>query len=191
LEVHTSGSAILAASVLTIGAFDGVHRGHQRLLAKTKERAERRGVPFAVYTFDPPPKVFFGRGQMLTTLEEKLYRLECLGADHVIVGRFNEDYMKKDVTDFIDELHDVNPLEIWEGPNFRFGKGRKGTLDLLKQHFRIGVLHPVECSEKEMISSTRIRQLVEAGEYLRAEHLLGWDLVSSSAFKNLGLAKVL
>ncbi|VEF47184.1 riboflavin biosynthesis protein [Bacillus freudenreichii] len=189
MDIHTSGSVNLAASVLTIGAFDGVHKGHQKLLAKTKERARRRGVPFVVYTFDPPPKVYFGRGQLLTTLEEKLYRLERIGADQVIVGRFDEDYMKKDMLEFIEELRDVNPLEIWEGPNFRFGKGRKGTLDVLGQHFNLGVLHPVECPDNEMISSTRIRQLIEAGEYSKAEQLLGWDLASPAAFQNLELAR--
>ena len=173
MEIHTPGRLRLPASTLTIGALDGVHRGHQALLLKTKERAAELGVPFVVYTFDPPPKVFFQKGTLITTLEEKLNRLEMLGVDHVIVGKFNEAFMQKTVLDFIDELKLLDPVEIWEGPNFQFGKDRKGTIEDLKGHFKVGVLKPLKCEHGELISSTRIRMLLQQGNYSLAKNLLG------------------
>jgi riboflavin kinase / FMN adenylyltransferase len=173
LKVHTSGTLKLPESVLTIGALDGVHRGHQALLLKTKERAQVRGVPFVVYTFDPPPKVFFKKCQMITSLDEKLSRLNMLGADHVIVGQFNEAYTKQSVASFIDEVMMIRPLEIWEDPNFQFGKDRRGTIEDLRTNFNVGVLKPLQCEDGELISSTRIRLLLQQGNYSLAKKLLG------------------
>lgn len=174
MEIHIPGMLKLPASALTIGALDGVHRGHQALLLKTKERAEIHGVPFVVYTFDPPPKVFFKKCQMITSLDEKLNRLKMMGVEHVIVGQFNEAFAKKNVSSFIEELQLINPVEIWEGPNFQFGKDRKGTIeDLRTHHFNVGVLKPLQCEQGELISSTRIRKLIQQGNYSLAKSLLG------------------
>ncbi|WP_066062294.1 FAD synthetase [Neobacillus soli] len=173
MEIHTSGTLKLPKSVITIGALDGVHRGHQALLLKTKERAEKLGVPFVVYTFDPPPKVFFKKCQMITTLEEKLNRLEMLGVEYVIVGQFNEAFTKQTVSSFINELQTINPVEIWEGPNFQFGKDRKGSIADLKHYFNVGVLNPLRCEQDELISSSRIRTLLKQGNYTLAKKLLG------------------
>ncbi|MFK9093535.1 FAD synthetase [Bacillus salipaludis] len=173
MEIHTQGTLKLPKSVLTIGALDGVHRGHQALLLKTKERAEKFGVPFVVYTFDPPPKVFFKKCQMITTLDEKLNRLEMLGAEHVIVGKFNEAFTMQTVSSFIEELQLINPVEIWEGPNFQFGKDRKGSIDDLRASFHVGVLNPLQCEQGELISSTRIRSLLQQGNFSLAKTLLG------------------
>ncbi|WP_049683927.1 hypothetical protein [Peribacillus loiseleuriae] len=86
MNIHTPGTLQLSASVLTIGALDGIHRGHQALLLKAKERSVKLRVPFVVYTFEPPPKVYFKDCQQLMSVEEKLQRLDMLGADFVIVG---------------------------------------------------------------------------------------------------------
>jgi riboflavin kinase / FMN adenylyltransferase len=188
LEIHAPGTLKLLGSTLTIGALDGVHLGHQALLLKTKERAEKFGVPFVVYTFDPPPKVFFEKCQMITSLDEKLSRLERLGAEYVIVGQFNEAFTKQTVTSFIKELRLINPVEIWEGPNFQFGKDRRGTIEDLKAYFKVGILNPLQCEQGELISSTRIRKLLRQGNYSLAIKLLG-DIrhISLLAEKNLAI----
>ncbi|WP_246145540.1 FAD synthetase [Bacillus rubiinfantis] len=185
MEFYTPGILRLPASVVTIGALDGVHKGHQALLSKAKEQAEKFGVPFVVYTFDPPPKVFFKKGQMISTLEEKLKRIKALGANYVIVGRFNEMFMGKSVSSFIEELKLLNPVEIWEGPDFKFGKNRKGTIDDLMEHFTVNVLKALQCEQGELISSTRIRNLIQQGDYSLAQSLLG-DIshLSSLSIKN-------
>lgn len=173
LEIHSQGMLQLPASVLTIGALDGVHRGHQMLLQKAKERAKFHNVPLVVYTFDPPPKVYLQRCHMITTLEEKLFRLEKMGADHVIVAKFNREFMNQSAEQFIDEIKQIHPIEIWEGPNFKFGKNRSGTIERLQQHFYVGILEPITCEKGERISSTRIRHLIKKGNYKIAEKLLG------------------
>ena len=173
MEIHAPGTLKLPASALTIGALDGVHLGHQALLVQTKLRAEKLEVPFVVYTFDPPPKVFFKNCQMITSLDEKLCRLGRLGAEHVIVGQFNEAFTKQTVIAFIEELQLINPVEIWEGPNFQFGKERKGTIDDLRANFNVGILNPMRCEQGELISSTRIRKLLQQGDYSLAKKLLG------------------
>lgn len=173
MKIHTPGTLKLKKSALTIGALDGVHRGHQALLLKTKERADMFGVPFVVYTFDPPPKVFFKKCQMITSLDEKLNRLKMLGAEHVIVGPFNEAFTNQSVSSFIADVQTINPVEIWEGPNFQFGKDRKGTIDDLRNYFNVGILNPLKCEQGELISSTRIRLLLQQGNYSLAKRLLG------------------
>ncbi|GHH99876.1 FAD synthetase [Neobacillus kokaensis] len=179
MEIHIPGTLKLSASVLTIGALDGIHRGHQALLLKAKERAEKLGVPFVVYTFDPPPKIFFTGCRLLMSVEEKLQRLKMIGADHVIVGPFNEAFMKQEVPDFIAELQEMNPVEIWEGPNFLFGKNRKGTIEVLRRYFTVEVVEPLTCEHGDMISSTRIRQLLKEGNYTQAQRLLGEEYFTS------------
>ncbi|MGE8081654.1 FAD synthetase [Peribacillus loiseleuriae] len=179
MEIHTPGTLKLPVSVLTIGALGGIHRGHQALLLKAKERAEKLGVPFVVYTFDPPPKVFLKGCRQLMSVEEKLQRLEMLGANHVIVGPFDEDFTKQEVPDFIAELQEMNPVEIWEGPNFLFGKNRKGTIEVLRRYFKVEVLQPLTCEKGEIISSTRVRKLWQEGNYTQAKKLLGEEYFTS------------
>ena len=88
-QCHTA-MPCLGASVVTIGAFDGVHAGHQQLITGTVRRAQELGVASVVCTFDPPPKVFFGRAAQLCPLEVKLARLTSLGSDHLVVLPFDE-----------------------------------------------------------------------------------------------------
>lgn len=184
MDIHTPGTLKLSASVLTIGALDGIHRGHQALLLKAKERAEKLGVPFVVYTFDPPPKVFFTGCELLMTVDEKLRRLEELGADHVIIGPFDKAFTKKEVPDFIAELQQMNPLEVWEGPNFLFGKNREGTIEVLRRYFNVGIVQPLTCENGEMISSTRIRNLLKKGNFSQAARLLGEESFATSILEN-------
>ncbi|MGG3625281.1 FAD synthetase family protein [Bacillus gobiensis] len=186
MKVHAPGTLQLPASVLTIGALDGVHKGHQSLVRKAKERASELKVPFVIYTFDPPPKVFFKGSSLLTTLEEKLKRLKILGAEHVIVATFDDAFASKDESVFINDLKTVNPIEIWEGPNFLFGKNRKGDLDALRRHFKVKIFDSMQCEEGVIISSSRIRTLLEIGDYTQAERLLGWRMtIAQSPNSNL------
>jgi len=184
LKIYKPGALKLPASVITIGALDGVHKGHQALLRKTKEQAKKLGIPFVIYTFDPPPKVFLKDCLMLTTLDEKLKRLKMMGAEHVIVGKFDEMFMKKDVFVFIEELKELNPLEIWEGPDFQFGKNKRGNIEILRRHFKVGVLNPLKCEQGKIISSSRIRNLMLKGENAQAEKLLGDINCMSGTFEN-------
>jgi riboflavin kinase/FMN adenylyltransferase len=166
----------LSKSVLTIGALDGVHRGHQALINRARNHANDLGVPLVVYTFDPPPKVYFKNTILLTPLSEKIKRLKILGVDHVIVASFDANYIGREVNAFINELSDINPLEVYEGSDFKFGKNRKGDINTLREHFSVNVIEPIRCSTGIIISSSRIRNLIMQDSILQAEQLLGWTV---------------
>jgi riboflavin kinase/FMN adenylyltransferase len=174
VEVYTDGKLRLSCSVLAIGALDGVHRGHQALIKHAKNHANRVGVPLVVYTFDPPPNVYFKNTMLLTPLTEKVERLQLLGVDYVIVAPFDKSYINREVNAFLNEISDLNPLEIYEGPDFRFGKDREGDIETLRQKFSVNVIEPICCSTGKIISSSRIRNLITQGRLLQAEQLLGW-----------------
>lgn len=176
--VHSDQSLHLPAAVLTIGALDGVHIGHQTLINMAKRRAEELKVPLVVYTFDPPPKVYFLNKKFLTTLPEKLKRLSILGADHVVVASFDSGYLNREASSFLAELSLLNPMEIWTGPDFHFGKNKQGDVSTLKERFTVHVLEPVRCRLGDIVSSSRIRTLIEEKRYLEAELLLGWQTLA-------------
>ncbi|HEY8341984.1 MAG TPA: adenylyltransferase/cytidyltransferase family protein [Calditerricola sp.] len=173
MRMHGDATLVLPASVVTIGAFDGVHLGHQALIRRAVAQARTLGVPSVVYTFDPPPRCYLQRVPMLTPLEEKVRRLAQLGVDHVVVARFDETYMSRSAEAFIEELRALNPVEIWVGRDFRFGRGRQGGIDALAAAFHVRVMDPVCCTRGEVISSTRIRSLIAKGRREEAWTLLG------------------
>ncbi|WP_251033793.1 hypothetical protein [Bacillus sp. ISL-75] len=115
---------------------------------------------------------------MLTPLAEKIKWLRLLGVDYVIVAPFNANFMGREVHSFLTELADLNPLEIWEGQDFQFGKNREGDVNTLRKHFSVQVLEPIRCSSGEIISSSRIRLLIMEGMISQAEQLLGWKRLS-------------
>ncbi|KSU63329.1 FAD synthetase [[Bacillus] enclensis] len=175
MEAHVYSSLELPGSVVAIGAFDGVHRGHQAVIRQSVQRSRKLKVPSVVYTFDPPPRVFFQGAKMLTTVDEKLWKLKKLGVQHTVVTQFDEVYAKKSASEFIHSLEKLNPVEIMVGGDFRFGKDRIGDISLLEKYFKVSVTKPVLCSQGSIISSTRIRQLISEGEVNLSNALLGWD----------------
>lgn len=173
MRVFQNNQLELKQSVVTIGAFDGIHIGHQALIKKAKSRAGFHGVPLVVYTFSPPPKVYFQNQTILTSLSEKKKFLEALDVSYTVFASFDEKYSSRSAQDFVDELSDMNPMEVWVGPGFHFGKGKSGTIEDLNVVFK-AYQHPiVTCSDGEVISSTRIRELLRHNETEKAYYLLG------------------
>lgn len=175
MRVFNNNELALDGSVVTIGTFDGVHQGHQTLIKKANARAQELNVPSVVYTFDPPPRAYFQGKMVLTTCEAKLDCLSALDVDYTIVANFNKQYASRTPEDFIQELKKLDPCEVWVGANFTFGKQKQGNVDTLSEVFKT-VIHPlVTCQGGEVISSTRIRKLIQADEPHLAEQLLGRD----------------
>jgi FAD synthase len=165
----------LPGSGVSIGAFDGVHRGHQALIRHAVKRADRLGVPSVAYTFDPPPKAFLHGAPILTPLPEKVRRLEALGLDHAVVALFDEDYAARGTEDFLKEITALNPVEVWVGPNFRFGSEKGGDPETLGARFPTRSFEPVLCGGGKVISSSRVRALMARGAHGEARELLGWS----------------
>ena len=165
---------------LTIGNFDGVHRGHQAMLSRLCEAAEDLRLPPAVLTFDPHPREFFARDAApprLNTLRQKLDVFRAFGIASTIVARFDARLASLTPVEFIDDVlvKKLNVRWVLVGDDFRFGKGRAGDLAVLRAHartFSVEGMRTIAVSG-ERASSTAIREALAAGDLTRAEALLG------------------
>jgi riboflavin kinase/FMN adenylyltransferase len=168
--------------VATVGAFDGVHRGHQAVLRHLLQRARALSLPAVVIVFEPLPREYFAPVQAparIMSFREKFEALSELGIDRVLRIRFNERLREMTAQQFIDRIFvaglDVRYVVL--GDDFRFGNDREGDLALVQaQGQRYGFeAHPTdsEVAGGERISSTRIRSALEAADFDLAEQLLG------------------
>jgi riboflavin kinase/FMN adenylyltransferase len=166
---------------LTIGAFDGVHRGHQALIGEMVGRAHAAGSAAVVVTFYPHPSVVL-RGRRpafyISTPEEKADYLAALNVDAVVTHPFNRDVANVGAADFVARLVEHARLsELWCGADFALGHNRQGGVDFLRAEgarrgFTVNVVEPV-LIEGEVISSTRIRQALRDGAVEAAARYLG------------------
>ena len=175
IYIHEQCIPELTKSIVSIGAFDGVHKGHQAVIKNAVETAKALKITNVVYTFDPPPRSYFQGAQVLTPIDEKVKRILNLGVEHVIVIRFDESYLTKSASCFIQDIKRLSPVEIFIGQDFKFGKDREGNIELLREHFNISIVKDVCCDEGERISSTRIRDYVYHGDLQKSSSLLGWS----------------
>jgi riboflavin kinase/FMN adenylyltransferase len=169
-------------AALTIGNFDGVHVGHQAMLAELKRAATRLGVPACVLTFEPHPREFFAPDKAptrLTSLREKLELLASFGVDRTHVCRFNYRLAQTTAEDFIEQIvvRGLGARWVQVGDDFRFGARRAGSIVMLKQAaphfgFEVAALSSV-LLDGDRVSSTTLRQALEAGELDRTQRLLG------------------
>jgi len=168
---------------VAIGNFDGVHRGHQAVLAAACAEAERRGVPCLMLTLEPHPRVYFS-GEPLFRLTPERLKAACaaaLGLDGMLVLPFDRSVAEKSAEDFVREVL-VERLAISgvvTGYDFQFGKARRGTPEFLQEEglshgFSVGVVGALT-EGIEAVSSTRIRGALAAGDVERANALLGWS----------------
>jgi len=165
---------------LTIGNFDGVHRGHRAMLTRTTEAAEDLSLPAFVLTFDPPPREFFAGAAAparLSTLRDKLERFAELGVARVCIARFNAALAGLSAEKFIDEVlvSRLGARWVLVGEDFRFGRGRSGDLALLRasaRSFSVEAM-PTVSVDGERVSSSAIREALAKGELERAARMLG------------------
>lgn len=172
---------------LTIGNFDGVHRGHQAMLALLCGEARQRGLPACVMTFEPNPRDYFaarlGQPELapsrVGSLRDKLVALHRCGIDEVVVARFDEQLAALSATDFIDRmlLQDLQTRYLLVGDDFRFGAKRAGDYALLDAHGSARGLDVARMMSYEVhglrVSSSAVRQALADGDMDRAAALLG------------------
>lgn len=170
----------LPPCALTIGNFDGVHLGHQRMLARLREEAAARGLPSALLTFEPHPREFFARGTppaRLSVLRDKLLFLaEREQVDYVFIYRFNHAFSRMAAGQFIDQilLQELQTRYLLIGDDFQFGADRKGDFALLQQHAGfVTEAMPSVLVAGERASSTLVRDRLAAGDLDSATRLLG------------------
>lgn len=186
-------AASRASCALTIGNFDGVHRGHQALLAHVRAAATRLGVEAAVMTFEPHPREFFARMAgdpskapvRIANLRDKLQSLSNTGVDRTIVEHFNTHFAAISPQDFIQDVlvQGLHVKWLMVGEDFCFGARRAGNVETLVEAgrhcgFQVETL-PAVMNGGTRISSSAVRAALAAGDFARAEQLLGRPYVIS------------
>jgi riboflavin kinase/FMN adenylyltransferase len=168
--------------VLTIGAFDGVHRGHQEMIRVLRERAAEYGLPAALMSFEPTPREFFAKGTppaRLTRFREKFEALERYGVDRFVCLRFDERMRRLGRDEFVNEVlvKALGVRHIVVGHDFRFGRDNQGDIACLRAlgaaaGFEVTEVPPFEI-DGERVSSSGIREALAVGDMAKAAKLLG------------------
>ncbi len=193
MQIHRGLSSLASLALakrgtaLTIGNFDGVHRGHQAMLALLRSEARHRDVPSCVLTFEPHPRDFFarraGRPELaparIATLRDKLGELERCGIDHVVLLRFDDHLASLAPDDFISTVlvRGLGVRYVLVGDDFRFGARRAGDYAMLDaaggpQGFDVARMMSYEVHGTR-VSSSAVREALAAGDMPRAASLLG------------------
>ena len=168
--------------VITIGNFDGVHLGHQKILKKTIQRARALDGVAVVYTFHPHPLKIVrpeAEPQSITTFEEKVRLIDGVGIDILVCENFTRQFAEQPPEEFIKNIivDRIHPREIIIGHDYAFGKNRKGSIELLQKmgeifHFKVHVIDNITIKHIP-VRSTTVRRLITLGKVSLADKLLG------------------
>jgi len=168
--------------VLTIGAFDGIHLGHQEMIRVLRERAAQYGLPAALLSFEPTPREFFAKGTppaRLTRFREKFEALERYGVDRFVCLRFDDCMRRLGREEFVNEVlvKALGVRHIVVGHDFRFGRDNQGDIACLRSlgataGFEVTEVPPFEI-DGERVSSSGIREALAVGDMAKAAKLLG------------------
>ncbi len=178
----TDNAGIARGTVLTLGVFDGLHLGHQRIMQTVVESAKANELVPTVITFDPHPRAVLhpeNAPPLLQTLDQRLANFEVLGIRQTIVIRFDKEFAGIDAETFLtDIVHErLQAREVFLGKGFFFGKNRGGNIELLREMSKRLGFFADEVSEVRLrghrISSSRIRQLLAEGKVNLARRMLG------------------
>jgi riboflavin kinase / FMN adenylyltransferase len=169
------------ASAVSIGVFDGLHRGHQALLATVVARARASGLVATVVTFDPPPAAVLapaGGPRRIQRIDQRLEGLEHLGVERVRLVTFSEGLRHESATAFVERVlvGELHAREVVVGADFRFGRDREGDVGLLAglgARWGFGVTGADIVRDGARLSSTAVREFLERGDVAGARRVLG------------------
>ncbi len=168
--------------VLTIGNFDGLHLGHQIVIKKLAERGKVLGLPVVIMTFEPQPLEYFlgdNAPSRLMCLREKVIEFAKLPVDNLLIVGFNRHFANCDAEQFIDDvlINKLNVKHLVVGDDFHFGKARRGNFAMLKEMGKVYGFSVEDTGSHKAaglrVSSTLIRDALNAGDLRQAQKLLG------------------
>ncbi len=174
-------------SVVAIGNFDGVHKGHQKVINQAKKKAIKEGLPFGIVTFEPVPVMFFNKkikNHRINSTKQKKFFLEKYKLNFLIVIKFSKLFSKLKANDFIKKIiyEKIRSKYIFVSKNFKFGRNRKGNIITLKQQekffgYKTIITSPLKKTNK-IVSSTLIRNKISYGKIKEVNSLLGrsWSI---------------
>ena len=173
---------IMRPTVLTLGVFDGLHLGHQRIMRHVVERAKVTGAHATAITFDPHPRAVLhpeSAPPLLQTLDQRLANFELLGIEQAIVVKFDREFASQPAEDFLSDIirDRLHAKEVYLGKGFAFGKDRAGNIELLRKKSEELGFVAYEVDEVQIrgarISSSAIRKLLAEGRINLARRMLG------------------
>jgi riboflavin kinase/FMN adenylyltransferase len=168
-------------SVIAIGNFDGIHSGHQKVIAQAKKKAKKNRLPFGLITFEPMPVMFFNskiKNYRINSLLQKKIQLEKFRLDFLIIIKFNKLFSLLSAEQFIKRFiySKIKSKYIFVSKNFKFGRKRKGNINTLKKFENIfrfkTIITPPLRNSKRIISSSLIRKKISLGKIEEANKLL-------------------
>lgn len=188
-------------TVLTIGTFDGVHIGHQKIIERLNQIKQQGEEESMILTFFPHPRRVLDLSndiKMLTTLKEKTLLLERFGLDNLIVEPFTKAFSRLSALDFVKDIlvHKLHVKTLVIGYDHQFGKNREGNFEQLKEYghlygFEVEEI-PAQEIESVSVSSTKIRRAIEAGDMDTANAYLGYPyLLTGTIVKGQGLGRTM
>ena len=169
-------------SVIAIGNFDGLHVGHQKVLKQAKLKAKKENLKFGAITFEPIPSIFFNKKikhHRINSLEQKIYYLNKLKLDFLIIINFNKSFSNISADHFISKIlvDKIKIKYIFVSKNFRFGKKRIGNTNILKKYEKKYLYKTIITSpyhkNKKIVSSSLIRKNIFRGNVVEVKKLLG------------------
>lgn len=183
---------------VTIGTFDGVHVGHQKVIKKLIKGAGKKNAKSLLLTFFPHPRMVLQKDidiKLINTIDERLQLLKEIGLEEIVVQPFTEEFSKLTALNFVRDIL-VNTLNISKliiGYDHHFGKNREGNFEQLEEYGRIYDFNVNEISQKDIdniaVSSTKIRLAIEKGDIEKANNYLGYNFLLTGevvAGNNLG-----
>lgn len=193
---------ILKNAVLTIGSFDGVHRGHQKILARIHQLATNIDGKSVVITFHPHPRIVLRPDdpeiRMITTIDEKIALMESFGIDVLVIVPFNKEFHNQSPDEYIENflIEKFHPRYIVIGYDHRFGKNRAGDIHFLKKYQAGSGFEVIEIEKQEIdhitISSSKIRVALDEGDIETANQLLGHNfLIRGTVVRGAGIGNTL
>ena len=175
------------ATIATIGTFDGIHIGHQKILNSLVRFAEENGLKSVVITFNPHPRKIISKKnsiELINTIEEKKEKLKTLGVDYLIVQKFDQKFSETEANKFVEILkNNINIEKLIIGYDHRFGKNRNADINDLKKYgkelnFEVIEIDALEIKEVN-VSSTKIRAAIKDGNIQLANSYLGYNFFFS------------
>lgn len=188
-------------TVVTIGTFDGVHIGHQKIALQLLEIANQNNLESVILTFFPHPRMVLQKDKsikLINTIDEKGILLKSLGIDHLVVKEFTIDFSRYSASEFVEEIlvKKLNVAHIIIGYDHRFGKGREADINDLVEFGKIYGFKVTEITAQEIdqvaVSSTKIRNALKNGNIKKANTYLGYHfMISGKIIKGKGIGKQL
>ncbi|CAL2102363.1 Riboflavin kinase / FMN adenylyltransferase [Tenacibaculum sp. 190130A14a] len=170
-------------TIVTIGTFDGVHIGHQKIIEKLVKEARKTGKKSVLLTFFPHPRMVLQKDasiELINTINERASRLEKLGLDYLIIHPFSKEFSRLTALDFVRDVlvNQLNTHKLIIGYDHHFGKNREGNIEQLTEYshlydFTVEEI-PAQDIDDVSVSSTKIRRALSGGELRTANNYLGY-----------------